>query len=261
MCPSLFAFVGFGAQVSAADLEVSFPNPPIASFTGEEIAVPVRIKNRGGSALDAEFFTRLWQMSSATLVPLGEMVPWWNGRVEAGAALVAHAKIAVPEFRAATRMRLQILDADRAPAARVEFVAIPRKWLHDELAALGAPPGLCDPQQRLAPAFRKLDIEAAPARDLEQLAALTGRVVLIIPPEDQIATVVEAAQRLAARGCAIVLIGDMEEKWRSLFAGGVIPKDIDFSESAPAQLKLGQWIREAVRRKQQNAVQPPANTR
>ena len=243
-----------GAFVARAadEVRVSFPGPVSAAFCAAEIVVPVRIENRGGAAVETKFFTRLWQMSSATLVPLGEAAAWWNGRVEAGAVVSESVKIAVPEFRAATRLRLQILDADRSPVARFEWVAIPRKWLHDELAALPALPALYDPQKLIAPAFAKLGIEFATVPDAEGLAALTGPVVIVVSRDGLLA---ESAQRLAARGRGVVFVGEAGEKLRATLAGGTFAKDTDFSESASAQFQLMQWLREALRRKQQ-----PVNT-
>ncbi len=241
------------ASASAAELlSISFREPGSVGFAGSEIAVDVRIESRGSAVVETKFSTRLWQMSSATLVPLGEAAAWWNGRVEGGAVVNASVKIAVPEFRAATRLRLQILDADRAQVARCEVVAIPRTWLRDELAALPAPPALYDPQKLIAPAFTKLGIEFAAVRDAEGLAAFTGPVVIVVSPDGSLA---ESAQKIAARGRGVVLVGEVGEKLRATLAGGTFAKDTDFSESAPAQFQLMQWLREALRRKP-----PPTDT-
>ena len=159
---------------------IGFPELPPAGFAGAELAIPVRIDNRGDAVINAKFSTRVWQMSSATLVPLGKAQPWWTGRIEARKSADAVAKIALPDFRTATRLRLQVLAEDGTPAGKAEVIAIPRDWLRGEIAALPMPPALYDPASRLAPAFAKLGIEAAPLREVGDFGNVRASVAIVV---------------------------------------------------------------------------------
>lgn len=232
--PTALTLAMFPVYALAADqATISFPEPPPAGFTGTELVIPVRIGNPGTAAINAKFSTRLWQMSSATLVPLGDAIPWWNGRIEAGKSDDANAKIALPDFRAATRLRLQVLAADGTPAGTVDVTAIPRDWLRDEIATLPAPPALYDPQSRIAPAFAKLGIKA---NQVDDLANVRGSVVIIVPPPEKSESMEAEKQSLATRGIGVVFIAP----------------DIDLAASAPTQLQLVHGLRDALKRK------PPA---
>ena len=242
--------LGLIAVASAADTPmVIFPEPQPAGFAGSDIAIKVRIENPGQAAIDGKLFTRLWQLSSATLVPLGEAMPWWDGRIEAGKSVDATARIALPAFRTATRLRLQLLAADGAPAGKLDVTAIPRDWLRGEIAALPAPPALYDPQGRLAPAFAKLGIEATILNETAEFARITSSlVILVFQSETEVLSA--ASQRLIARGVGVVWIQESQTPGESAMVRGIIPLGTDLATSAPAQFRLVQWMREALRRKQ-----------
>ena len=240
--------LALAAVAHAADqAAVNFPEPQPVGFAGTELAVPVRIENRGEAAMDAKFSTRLWQMSSATLVPLGEAVPWWEGRIEAGKSADAIAKIALPDFRSATRLRLQVLAADGSPAGKVDVTAIPRDWLRGEIAALPAPPTLYDPGSRIASAFAKLGIETVPVREAADLANVRASLVVIVSPQEQIESLTAAAQRLVARGVGVAFIQTVETTAKDAM---ILAPGTDLADSAPAQFRLVQSLREALKRKQ-----------
>lgn len=252
----LIAVVVIAVDAHAADqATLSFPEPQPAGFAGTELAIPVRIENLWEVAMDAKFSTRVWQMSSATLVPLGDAVPWWEGRTEAGKSVDAIAKIALPDFRAATRLRLQVLAADGTPAGKVDVTAIPRDWLRGEIAALPMPPALYDPASRIAPAFAKLGIGTAPVRDVADFANVRASVVMIVSPKEQIESLAADAQRLVTRGVGVVFIQPVEAAAQDAIVRGVLAPATDLAESAPAQFRLAQWLREALKRKQ-----PPTST-
>ncbi len=247
----------FFASASAAEpLFISFPELLPVGFSGSEIAVDARIENRGDAAVEAKFSTRLWQMSSATLVPLSEAQAWWSGRVEAGKSVDVIAKIALPECKAATRFRLQVLAADGTLAAKVDATAIPRDWLRGQFATLAAPPALYDPAERIAPAFAKLGIETAAVRATNDLANLRAPVAIVVSPKDQTQSLA-AAERLAARGVGVVFIDEVETAEKGAMVRGVLAPGVDLAESASAQFRLAQWLREALKRKQtQNTTNP-----
>ncbi len=203
--------------------------------------------------MDAKFSTRLWQMSSATLVPLGEAVPWWEGRIEAGKSADAIAKIALPDFRAATRLRLQVLAVDGTPAGKVDVTTIPRDWLRGEIASLPAPPALYDPGSRIAPAFAKLGLEMVPVREAADFTNVRASLVIIVSPKEQIESLTVAAQHLAARGIGVVFIQPVETTAKDAM---ILPPGTNFADSAPAQFQLVRWLREALKRKQ---TPTPAN--
>lgn len=233
---------------------ISFPDPQPVGFTGTELAIPVRIENPGEAAVDAKFSTRVWQISSATLVPLDEAVPWWSGRVEAGKLADGVVKIALPDFRVATRLRLQVLAEDGTLAGKVDVTAIPRDWLRGEIAGLPVPPALYDPAGRLAPAFAKLGIEAVPLREVGDFGNVRASVAILVFPKEQTEALATAAKNLAARGIGIVSVQTVEtaEKDAMLLAPGT-----DFADSAPAQFLLVQKLREALKRKQQPTTASP----
>ena len=234
---------------------VSFPEPQPVGFAGTELAIPVRIENRGEAAIDAKFFTRLWQISSATLVPLEEAVPWWDGRIEAEKSADASAKIALPDFRTATRLRLQVLAADGTAAGKVDVTAIPLDWLRGEIAALPVLPALYDPGSRIAPAFAKLGIETSPVREAADFSNVRASLVIIVSPNEQIESLTADAQRLIGRGVGVVFIQPVEPVAKDAILRGVLAPGTDFAESAPAHFRLVQRLREALKRKQ-----PPTPT-
>ena len=248
-------FVALAAAACAGDpLTVSFPEPPPAGFAGAELIIPVRIENRGAAAIDAKFSTRLWQMSSATLVPLGEAVPWWRGRIEAGKLADGGVKIVLPDFRTAIRLRLQVLAEDGTLAGKVDVTAIPRDWLRGEIAALPAPPALYDPANRIALAFTKLGIEATPLREVDDFASVRTSVAIVVLLKEPGEPLTAAAQRLATRGVGIVFVQTVETvaKDAMLLAPGT-----DFADSAPAQFLLVQKLRDALKRKQPPTTASP----
>lgn len=165
------AFLGFAACLAAgqarSQLEL-LPEPGTHHvFGGRPQSIRVLIRNPGNRQAEVPIQTRLYQASSATLMPVGEAQSWKTLTVLPGQTVVETVPVVLPAVRAETRFLLHWHEDARRHVGRCELIAYPTNLLAELKTLAGEQPiGVFDPANRLKPLLRALEAEFA---DLERL--------------------------------------------------------------------------------------------
>lgn len=189
---------------------------PQQVFARDAQAVKAVIRNRGAQRVTEPIYARLYQVSSATMAPLGK--PWFWRRLEMlpGQTVLEEIRVSFPQVRAAAPFRLFWLNEHGTTLAYTEVWAYPTDLLQSlKTLADGAPLGVFDPAGRLKPLLHEQQIEFDDLARSDTLAGFKGRLV-IVGPVEQAAQIPETfAQQLGRRakdrGLAIVWFQSPDE--------------------------------------------------
>ena len=88
-------------------LELLPNESPPAVFAGRPTTIKALFRNPTDAPVELEVSTRLFQASSATLVPLGDTQPWKKLHVLPKQTVLETFAVTFPEIRSATRFRIQ----------------------------------------------------------------------------------------------------------------------------------------------------------
>jgi len=133
---------------------------PQQVFAGEAQPVKAVIRNRSGQRVAEPVYARLYQVSSATMAPLGKSWFWKRLELLPQQTVLEEIRVSFPQVRIGSSFRLFWLDERGTTLAHTDVWAYP----HDLLRPLtslagGSPVGVFDPDRRLAPALREQQIE------------------------------------------------------------------------------------------------------
>jgi hypothetical protein len=206
------------AETVFAQLQV-VPGPEAQRvFAGDGRTISVVFRNAEDKAVEADVRMRLYQVSSATVIPLGEM-GWKRLQVLAGQTVLESARLDFPVVKAETRFLVQWLDGTNRVMGRTEVLVYPTNLLQElEPLAGGRPIGLFDPQDQLKPLLSQLGLEV---EDLEEAGVSTfpGKLAILGPFGSRVQMAGDLADRVAAlarKGCAVVWIQPSRERDRKL---------------------------------------------
>ncbi len=144
-------FLLAGVAPAWADLEVVPAETPQVVFAGGPAKAALILRNPDGDRREQELSIRIFQLSSATAMPIGERQPWKKVQMLGGQTVIGSVPVTLPEIRAATFFRIEVSSPDGV-VARLPILACPRDLLQ-RLAAFGGetPVGIYDPEARLKP--------------------------------------------------------------------------------------------------------------
>jgi hypothetical protein len=221
----------------------------------------VLVHNPASRAVRAELRLKLFQASSATAIPLSEIV-WKKAEVLAGQTVVDSATLDFPAVKAETRFVIKWLEDTNRVAGTTEVLVHPPDLLKDLKPLAGEEPlGVLDPQNQLKPLLKAAGVEF---QDLEDTGVEDYRGKLVIagpfagkpPAADVLAS---RFQALARKDAAVVWIQPPPQKRDGLKPsfytvpegkGAVLVVQADvvagLPESPKAQLKLIQLARLAL---------------
>ncbi len=198
------------ANCALAQLQILTPEQPSAVFGGEMRAVQITFRNTGEHPIETPLKTRLFQLSSATRMPVGEVEPWKKLTVLGGQTVLETARLKFPEVRAITKFEVRWLDdADRA-VGQTPVTVYPTNLLNQFSGLAGEkPPGILDPHGQLTPLLRALRVEFDDLTQGERIKTWRGPLAILgpfdvkqTPPREM----TKRAHELARRGVNVLLL-------------------------------------------------------
>ena len=140
------------ASAASAQLEL-LPEPELPCvFGGGARTLRVVLRNPTAQPLEVALSNRVFQTTSATLAPAGELQPWKKLRVLPGQTVIESVVVAFPGVRVLSLFHIVWHD-EKGRALRPSEVMVYPTNLLAEIAPLspGRPLGLLDPQNQLKP--------------------------------------------------------------------------------------------------------------
>ena len=126
-----------------------------AVFAGQPSEVKVIFHNPGTEQVEMEIVTRLFQTSSATLMPVGEAQSWKRLRVLPQQTILESARLTFPVIKAPTVFQVQW-----GGLGKTDVIAYPPDLLKGLKRLAGDQPlGVFDPDDQLRTVFKKLGVE------------------------------------------------------------------------------------------------------
>jgi hypothetical protein len=152
---ALLILLACTAANTSAQLEVIPTAAPQVVFAGVASTIEVTIRNRGSVALDSEFSTRLFQVSSATRLPVGGSQVWKRLQILPEQTILESVPVHLPDVRAITQFQVQMLAADK-PAGQCTVVGCPRDLIRQLVDITGAKHiAVLDSDRKLRPLLDK----------------------------------------------------------------------------------------------------------
>jgi hypothetical protein len=181
-----------------AQLEIIPAQETPLVFSGKQ-TLEVIFKNPADKTNASELRTRLYQASSATLLPMGESEPWKHLQVLAGQTVIENLAVNFPAVRAITEFRVRF-SADEKQIADVKIQVVPDDLLK-QLSALAdkSPIGVLDPNHQLKPLLEKNKVEF---HDLEKdtgFDGFQGKLVIVGPFRSKDSVPENLGKRIAAK--------------------------------------------------------------
>jgi hypothetical protein len=206
------------SSIASARLQALPDKEPQRVFSGEGRRITVLFHNPGASPVNADLRVRLYQTSSATAIPLGE-VPCKKLEVLPGQTVLESATMTFPAIKAETRFVLHWLEGTNAAIGTTEVLVYPLDLLKALKPLAGEEPlGVFDPQNQLKPLLKAVTVEF---QDLEDtgLEDYHGKLAIIGPfySRKQMSGELGARiKQMAGRGVAVVWIQPPPEKRQEL---------------------------------------------
>lgn len=220
-------------------------------FAGMPQQVRVIFKNPGVDAVETELSLRIYQASSATLVPIGAPKPWKKLKLLAHQTVIETVELSLPEVTSATKFVLYWLEAQRL-AGKTSVHAYPQDVLK-RLKSLAGDRGLgiYDPSNHLLPNLKRLQFDCKELEAAAGIATFEGKLLIAIFEESISGDFTAALIDRAKRGASVVAIGsivsreplhDMPIQCFQVGAGILVrasPTTVsNLNESASSQLNL-----------------------
>jgi hypothetical protein len=196
---ALIAFLIWPAA-SMAELGTWRQQEPATVFSGREQTVQVMFHNSGNAAVKETPRYRIFQASSSTLMPLGPAIRWKLLEVLPEQTILETVPVTIPAVKSITRFQIHWLDESGKSKGHTEFVAYPV----DPLANLKAlardhPPGIFDPEARIIPQLKELQVHHVALADEAALSEFNGRWVFFAPATLSTAALDKLTPKLLAR--------------------------------------------------------------
>jgi hypothetical protein len=180
-----------------AQLEVIDLPEVQAVFSGPARPVEVIFHNAGISTTNVSVRTRIYQTSTSTAAPFGQLEPWKSLRTFPGQTVLESGAFDFPEVRGKTRFLIQWVDEGTRVLGNTEVLVFPTNLLA-ELHALakGKPVGVVDPENNLKPSLKALGL------DFEDLAdngaeKFTGNLAIVWSPIHSVNQSTELKRKVA----------------------------------------------------------------
>ena len=144
---------------AGAQLQLLPDVQPQTVFGGGAREIVLQWHNAGAETTNAEIHARIFQASSATVVPLGE-VPWKKLSVLPGQTVLESARLEFPAVNAKTKFIVQWTGGTNQVFGRTEVLVFPTNLLGELKPLLdGEPMGLLDLGNELKPALKSSGVE------------------------------------------------------------------------------------------------------
>ena len=234
-----------------AQIELVPDETPEVVFAGKAQTIHVTFHNRGGQKSETEIRTRLFQASSSSLAPVGEVQGWKKLEILAGQTVLENFEVNCPEVKTILRFQLQWTDDKDGRLGKTDLIACPADALKT-LKTLGGdkPIGIWDPSGKMKPLLEALKVEVEDLTAGTSFDAFHGKLAILgpFPTKDTMPSGFrENVKKLAERGVGVVWIQPFSDAALSASAtrmgAGVLvlarPAMIsDLAETPLSQLRL-----------------------
>jgi len=195
----LVLLVGF-PLVACGQLEWIPSDAPQAVFAGRAQQIKTGIRNPSDKAVELPVRMRLFQLSSATSMPVADARPWKTLKILANQTVQESAELAFPAVKARTMFEIQWLDAKGKLIGRTEVAVYPGDLLK-QLATLAndKPIGVIDPGQDLIPSLKRLEIEFTDLDPATSLEKFEGKLAIVFQRSAKLPGPRHLSARVAAR--------------------------------------------------------------
>ncbi len=235
----------------AAQLAVSAEAAVQVVFSGEPAALVVLVGNGGRETLKGGVSTRIFQLSSATRIPLGEKQPWKELEVLAGQTVRENLELTFPVLAEPALYRVEFASAAGDPLGAVPVRACPRNALQILARWSGTRPvAVRDAGGKLDDLLKKNGVTTSDLTGEAATAEFRGPLAILRSADGTAAEKERLrgiADALARRGVAVLWLqpapGGIERETRTVGKGGPVCelalRDFDRLEnSASAQMRL-----------------------
>jgi hypothetical protein len=154
---TLCIFVGLLPLTASAGIEIVPDATPPAVFAARPQTISVTLRNPDGKTAEADVHTRLFQLTSGSVVPVGEAQPWKKIQVLPRQTVLETLTLTFPEVRTVTCFRLEL-----SGIGRTEVMVYPNDLLKRLKTLAGELPlGVFDPERRLKPLLKVAGVKIA----------------------------------------------------------------------------------------------------
>ncbi|HTI98235.1 MAG TPA: hypothetical protein VL527_04955 [Dongiaceae bacterium] len=195
------------AGLGRAQLAVVSNGASQSCFGGTTCQVSVALHNGGSQPVACAAHTRLFQTATATAVELN-ISSWKHLQILPGQTILESASFAFPPVTAATQFVIQWWDRTNQLLGVTSVWAYPTNLLAELKPLAGDALGIYDPQNRLKPLLKNLNLDFANL-ETDGLDTFSGRLVIIGPAQPDRALPEDLAHQikaLAKKGTAVVWI-------------------------------------------------------
>jgi len=215
--PRFFGFIArvallllFQVCSAAAQLQILPAPSEQALFGGGTGAVQVVFRNPGQLPIELALKTRLFQLSSSTVMPSGNSEPWKRLAVLGGQTVLESVRLEFPSVRAVTKFDVRWLDEMEKTVGHTYVTVFPTNFLTQLVEVAGEkPPGIFDPHAQLGTVLRALRVEFVELAEGERIETFRERLAILGPFDPKQPAPSNArkhASMLAARGVNVVLV-------------------------------------------------------
>lgn len=157
MNKALWIMAGLWPFAASAQIELVPEVTPQAVFASRPQTIRVTLRNPGDKTMLRDVELRLFQLSSASAVPVGSAKPWKKIEMLPQQTVLETLALEFPSVRAATRFRVEF-----AGIGRTEVVVYPGELLKRLKTLAGDQPlGVVDPDGQLKPVLKQAGVEFA----------------------------------------------------------------------------------------------------
>lgn len=201
-----------------------------AVFGGSMASIPVLLRNPGASTVEIALKTRVFQMSSSTVMPLGAAQRWKRVTVLGGQTILESAPVEFPVVRGMTRFEVRWLDDTEEALGRSLVTVYPTNFGVQLAHLIGEkPPGVFDPHGQLTPLLRAAKIEFVDLTQGERLTTFQDGIAILgpfNPNQPAVPGLRKRAPAIAARGVNVVLAAVSESE-----PGNATPRPVKIVDS------------------------------
>jgi hypothetical protein len=242
----------FAANPSLAEIKIaSINSTPEFAFSGEGM-MDVAFNNPGSNSFKGNIQIRLFQCSSATIMPVGQLKAWKKVELSSGQRTLETLAIDYPSIQVETIFQVHFFDEEKKSLGKITVNVLPRDLLKGLSGLCGKNPvGLFDPENQLKSTLAKLGVEFQDLEDDARFESFHGSL-LIAGPFLSLEKIPESLRaRISAKAkesCAVVwlLPPSLHEPFASVIVirtngSEVALRDASFrhlAQSASAQVTL-----------------------
>ena len=159
-CRALALFLGLFSLWTQAGLEWVADRDPQTIFSGANRTVKVIIHNRSNEPVKSDLRLRLWQLSSAVMMPVGETLAWKQLQMLPDQTVIEKATLNFPSVKKGTHFQIRWTDKEDHSLGHTDVWIYPENLL-TELRTLNESKsiGLLDPDDQIKPILRRLEVE------------------------------------------------------------------------------------------------------